>query len=88
VEVTQFEKQDGSAQLIHLVNGSGHFGNTFYAPVTMHDVQVAVPCPRRPKAVHGLRTEQALPFSWADGRLSVQVPGLGLFEAIEVESED
>jgi hypothetical protein len=88
VEVTQFEKQDGSAQLIHLVNGSGHFGNTFYAPLPTRDVQVAVPCPRRPKAVHGLRTEQALPFSWADDRLSVQVPELGLFEAIEVESGD
>jgi hypothetical protein len=29
-----------------------------------------------------------LPFSWADDRLSVQVPELGLFEAIEVESGD
>jgi hypothetical protein len=88
VEATQFEKADGSTQLIHLVNGSGHFGNTFYAPVTMHDVQVVVTCARQPKAVRGLRTGQPLRFTWADGRLSVQVPALELFEAIEVEIGD
>jgi hypothetical protein len=85
VEVTQFEKLDGSAQLIHLVNGSGHFGNTFYAPLTISDVQVVAPCPQRPWAVRGLRADQALDFAWADGRLSVRVPQLTLFEAVYVE---
>ena len=88
VEVTQFEKADGSALLIHLVNGSGHFGNTFYAPIPLHDVQLRIALPRQPRTVRGLRADQPLPFTWADGQLNVQVPALGLFEAIEVEIGD
>jgi hypothetical protein len=88
VEVTQFEKSDGSAQLIHLVNGSGHFGNTFYAPIPLHDVRLRIALARQPRAVRGLRADQPLPFTWAGGQLDVQVPALGLFEAIEVEIGD
>ena len=88
VEVTQFKKTDGSAQLIHLVNGSGHFGNSFYAPLPIRDVQVVAPCAQRPEAVRGLRAGRALDFAWADGQLSVRVQELGLFEAVYVEVGD
>ena len=40
VEVTWFEKVDGSSQLVHLVNGSGHFGVSFYEPVKMVDLEI------------------------------------------------
>jgi hypothetical protein len=88
VEVTLFEKSDASAVLLHLVNGSGHFGNSFYAPVPMTDLQVAVPCPQRPKAAHGLRAGRAYDHTWAEGQLNIYVPRLELFEAVRIEIGD
>jgi len=84
VEVTLAEKNDGSYQLLSLVNASGHFGNSFYAPVTMTDVVVEVPLSEQPVSVVGLRSGQALPHEWADGTLTVHVPSLALFEAIKI----
>jgi len=84
VEVTLTEKNDSSYLLLSLVNASGHFGNSFYAPVTMTDVVVEVPLAEQPMSVVGLRSEQALPHEWADGILTVHVPSLALFEAIKI----
>ena len=84
VEVTLMESDDGSYQLLHLVNGSGCFGNSFYAPVPMRDVEVTIPCEAEPASVEGLRSGMALPATWAQGWLRVQVPELGLFEAIKI----
>jgi len=84
VEVTVQEKRDGSALLVHLVNGSGHFGNSFFAPVAMSDVQVQVPCPRRPRSVRSLVRGAPCEHTWRDGRLTMRVEKLELFEAIVV----
>ena len=88
VEATLAEKNDGSYMLLSLVNASGHFGNSFYAPVTMTDVVVEIPLPEQPVSVVGLRSEQALPHEWADGTLTVHVPSLTLFEAIKITAID
>ena len=85
VEVTLFGKVDRPASLLHLVNTSGHFGNTFYAPVPMRGVQVMVPCERQPRQVHALRADQLLDFSWTQSYLRVEVPVLELFEALLIE---
>jgi hypothetical protein len=90
VEVTVFEKTDGSAQLVHLVNGSGHFGNSFFAPVPMTNLSVVIPCDQSPESVWGLRQDQACPHTWKEpdaqrpGVLTIQVPSLELFEAIQI----
>jgi hypothetical protein len=109
VEVTVFEKQDSGAQLIHLVNGSGHFGNSFFAPIPMTDLSIVLPwgntpveilrqaqddttvqppeIPRQAQddtEVWGLRQNQAYAYTWENGKLTIQVPHLGLFEAIRV----
>jgi hypothetical protein len=90
VEVTRFSKKNGSYDLIHLVNGSGHFGNSFYAPVTMHDVRFSIECESRPQEVIGLRGRDRDPeaeaptFDWTEGTLSIVLPELRLFEALKV----
>jgi len=89
VEVTRFAKSDGSYDLLHLVNGSGHFGNSFYAPVTMQDVCISIKCESPPQDVIALRgrdlsEEEALTFDWANGLLSIMVSKLQLFEALKV----
>lgn len=85
VEVTLFAKDDGSKQLLSLVNTSGHFGNSFYPSVQMRDVKVQVPLMEAPSAVVGLRSGRELPHSWVEGSLTITVPKLQLFEAIRID---
>jgi hypothetical protein len=93
VEVTHFHHAGESSSenvgadfdLVHLVNTSGHFGVSFFAPVPMHDLAVIVPYPQRPKRVLGLVSGEEYAYAWADGRLTVQVPRLEKFEAVRVE---
>jgi hypothetical protein len=84
VEVTLLGSRDGKAQLLHLVNGSGHFGTTFYAPVPMYDVNVTIPCDAEPASVTSLVTGETAVFEFADGTLSVTVPKLELLEALQI----
>ena len=90
VEVTRFAKSDGSYDLVHLVNGSGHFGNSFYAPVAMENVRISVDCKSAPQAVIALRSgmrsseEGELSFDWKDGTLAITIPRLSMFEALKI----
>ncbi len=85
VEVTHFTNPAAGFDLVHLVNTSGHFGVTFYAPVTMVEQAVTVAYPAPPRAVRSLVTGQPHAYTWADGRLTVQVPRLEAFEALRIE---
>jgi hypothetical protein len=86
VEVTWLRQGDGEVHLLHLVNGSGGEGTTCVAPVTMRDVEVIVPFAQEPSRVSGLVAGRDPEWRTADGRLTIQVPELELFEAIRVES--
>jgi hypothetical protein len=84
VEVTHFSNHEQGFDLLHLVNGSGHFGVSFFAPVPMRDLEITMPYSRRPTEVRGLVSGESYQHQWADGRLTVQVPHVGLFEAVRV----
>ncbi len=84
VEVTLFEKPDGGCQVFHLVNGSGHFGTSFFAPVVMTDLEVRIPCAREPSTVESLRERQACAYQWENGCLTITIPRLQLFEALKI----
>ena len=84
VEVTLFESPMGEFQLLHLVNNSGHFGTTFYAPVPMSGLEVSLKVDRAPSAATSLVTGEPIGFSYEDGVLTVQVPELDLFQAIKL----
>lgn len=85
VEVTHFHNHMDAFDLVHLVNTSGHFGVSFFAPVPMHDVEVSVVYPHSPKSVRGLVSGDKLAHQWADGWLTIQLPRLEKFEAIRIE---
>src|SRR5262249_61255591 len=84
VEATLFERADRSYQLLHLVNASGHFGVSYFAPVPMRDLEVTVPCDGEPSAVIGLASRRECPWSWNAGRLTIRLPELRLFEALKI----
>jgi hypothetical protein len=85
VEVTHFHNPEEKFDLVHLVNTSGHFGVSFFAPVTMHDLEVIVPYPHAPQRVRGLVSGEALAHAWDNGQLTLRVPRLESFEAIRIE---
>ena len=70
--------------LLHLVNTSGHFGTSYYAPVPMCDLELSVQVDREPASAVSLATGQEVPFSYAKGVLTVQIPELELFQAIKL----
>ncbi|TDG00679.1 beta-galactosidase trimerization domain-containing protein [Paenibacillus piri] len=84
VEVTWFEQKGRDASLLHLVNGTGHFGVTFYEPVTISDLEVKLPATAAPRSVRSLVTGKACPFAFDNGQLTVTLDKLGLFEAVKI----
>src|SRR6266536_16030 len=84
VEVTLFERANRSYQLLHLVNGSGHFGVSYFAPVPMRDLEVTVPYDGEPSAVISLASDRECRWSWSGGQLTIRVSELRLFEALKI----
>jgi hypothetical protein len=84
IEVTLHERGDGGGYLLHLVNGSGHFGASYVEPVLMHDLEVVVPCEGEPEAVTALVAGQPLEWRASGARLGVSLPRLELHEAIRI----
>lgn len=87
VEVTLFERTDAAVHLLHLVNGSGHRGVSCVKPVTMRDLEVVIPYRGEPLGIFGLVGGRELEWHVAEGRLTVRVPELGLFEAVRIAQD-
>lgn len=83
VEVTRMVN-DAGFELVHLVNSSGHYGTSFYAPVTMRDLTVELACERPPARAESLTSGAAVHVTWDGGVATLQVPELGPFEAIKL----
>jgi len=81
----QSEYLTGGGQLLHMVNGSGHFGTSFFAPVVMCGLKVNLPQPSAPKSVKALVLQQQCEHAWKDGVLTIELPSLELFEALLIE---
>ena len=84
VEVTLYQQAGGAHRLLHLVNGSGHFGVSFFDPVPLRDLEIRVPHPRQPTRVECLVGGAPCPCAWQDGELTLRLDALDLFEAIKI----
>ncbi|MGI6367087.1 MAG: beta-galactosidase trimerization domain-containing protein [Anaerolineae bacterium] len=84
VEVTRMRSRKGEADLVHLVNSSGHYGVSFFQPLSLQDLWLALPCDRAPRSVTSLVTGQSVPWELTDGQLRLQVRRLEMFEAIQL----
>lgn len=85
VEVTLLERAETGELLLHLVNGSGHRGVSCERPITIRDLEVVIPVERDPTGVMGLVAGRSLRWHVTKGRLTIRVPELELFEAIQIE---
>ncbi|MCU6796554.1 beta-galactosidase trimerization domain-containing protein [Paenibacillus sp. WQ 127069] len=84
VEATLFEQKGRNSTLLHLVNGTGHFGATFYEPVTLSDLEVIFPAAEAPQSVISLISGSDCEHEYSDGQLTIKLSKLGLFEAIKI----
>jgi len=84
VEVTLFSPAGTEDLLLQFVNTSGHFGNSFYAPVPMEGIEVQVPGVADPKRVTSLVTGKEYPFRHVGRALAIHVPRLELHEALRL----
>ncbi len=82
VEVTVMADVQTGAMLVHLVNGAGHFGNTFYEPPRLRGLSVELPLASPPAKVHCLRAARPCEHHWESGTLTLNVDELEAFEAI------
>lgn len=88
VEATLFERSDGSFRLLHLVNGSGHFGLSYFAPLPITDLEVSLPVHGEPVSVTSLVSGRECAWSVSGPVLTVHVPTLNLLEAVKISRGD
>lgn len=82
VEVSAAEKP--GKLVVQLVNASGHFGTSFFAPLPIRDIQLRLPLDQAPADVRSLQLPDNVQWSFAAGTLRLQLSELGFHEAIEV----
>jgi hypothetical protein len=85
VEISLLEREDAAYQLLHLVNGSGHFGVTFFASGTMEDIEVSLPFSYESVSAKSLVHDETYEVDLEEGGLVIHVPELELFDAIKIE---
>ncbi|MBD2844135.1 beta-galactosidase trimerization domain-containing protein [Paenibacillus sp. IB182496] len=84
VEATLFEQQSRDATLLQLVNGTGHFGVTFFAPAALSGLEVGFAYEAAPQSVYSLVAEAEREFEYRAGVLTIKLDRLELFEAIKI----
>lgn len=72
------------ADILHLLNRSGHAPQRFVEPLPISPGEIRVGMPERPACVWAHVAQRDLEWGWADGVLKISTPELGLFEAIEI----
>ncbi len=84
VEVTRGYDLSHTHAMIHLVNGTGHFGRSFFEPVTVGGIRLRVPLDNEPENLVSLLTGAKFPFQWKDGCVYFEVQELREIEAVDV----
>ena len=83
VEVTLSKTVAQRCYLLHFVNQTGHFGNSFYPPVNVSG-SCTLPFPFKPNGVKSLVSGRDIPFSYENEELTVHLEQIGLFDAIHI----
>lgn len=87
VEVTLGFEKNGSHAMVQLVNGTGHFGRSFFKPVKVQDINLRIPMKVKPVRLYQFVGQKEVPFRWDGETLSMTVDSLGEFECINIEFE-
>ncbi|MFC0320164.1 MULTISPECIES: hypothetical protein [Olivibacter] len=72
--------------ILHLINLTGFSGNTYFKPNDLHGINLDIALAEKPTGVHLLKANQALDYSWKDGRIRFTVPTLSDYEAVVIKN--
>lgn len=84
VEVTLGVKETGTHALVQLVNTSGHFGNSYFAPVPVDGVVVIVPLAETVVSANSLLDGRSVPFRQEQGCVRLEIGRIAEFESIKL----
>lgn len=85
VEVTLSTGEDDSYSLIQFVNGSGHFGTSYFNSIPMHDLSVHFKLKKEVISAVCLTTGQSINFKQVKNEITLTLPVLTDFESIKLE---
>ena len=85
VEITTGCKDD--ACIVHFVNGSGHFGNSFFSPAVLCDQSVTIPWKGSTAVCENIDEPGNVSWEIKDGNITITVPRLGAHACITVREE-
>ena len=85
VEVTHGRK--GDLEVVHFVNGSGHFGNSFFDPALLSDQCVTIPWPRESVMCENLDEPGNVSWELRGQELTIVIPKLGAHACVVIKEE-
>ncbi len=86
VEVTHGRKDD--FEVIHFVNGSGHFGNSYFEPPVLSDQTAEIPWDGTAVTCENIDQPGNAECCIADGKLRVTVPKLGFHACVVIRKQE
>ncbi|NCB65949.1 MAG: hypothetical protein EOM48_07215 [Bacilli bacterium] len=76
VEVTYGSNVDRTRAMIHLINGTGHFGKSFYEPVPIDNINLKFQMEKPPVSFEIVTEGSEADYSWKSGYLYLHVKRL------------
>lgn len=74
--------------VIQMVNTSGHFGNSYFAPLALNNVELRIPVSAPVREARTLYRKGRLEYRQTDGFVEISLPFLGEYEAVVLETEN
>lgn len=84
VEITVGLQHDKRSLLVQMVNGSGHFGTSYFDPLPIMDIPISIKVPKEPLEVIQLHTGESLAYTYQDGILCFRIPRLHWFISVKI----
>jgi hypothetical protein len=78
----------GRATVVHLLNRSGDLVQRFAAPLAIAPADLELPLERAPLGVRAHVAGDDLEWAWEAGTLRLRTPEIGLFEVLEIQSDN
>ena len=85
VEITHGRKDQ--QEVIHFVNGSGHFGNSFFEPAVLTDQSISIPWGKKKPVCENLDEPGNVCWELSEGKLDITIPKLGAHACVVIKEE-
>ncbi len=85
VEVTHGVK--GDCELVHFVNGSGHFGNSYFDPAVLTNQSMTIDWPHESVCVRNLDEDGNVEYKLENKKLTITIPKLGAHACVVIKEE-